>query len=97
MSSPDNEQPSIRISMDDPRYRIEGTDWINFSKWSRENIPKGDHAFKVGDVVTLTVTVEVLSLQRDCDGTPLYELSRVGSGWGEEALRPATAAEKAAY
>lgn len=80
-----------KLPFDDPRYLIPGTNAFNFSQWSRENEPKPDHAFKVGDVVVLTVVCEVTKLTHDCDGTPLYSLSgSLGHGWSGDQLRAAT-------
>lgn len=91
-------QGNPKLPIDDPRYRIEGTNMVSFSKWSRENIPKPDHQRQVGDVVVLTVTCEVVSLIRDCDGTALYVLSNgLGGGWSEDQLRAATQEEKDNY
>lgn len=91
-----NDNPKLPI--DDPRYRIEGTDMMNFSKWSRENEPKPDHQHQVGDVVVLNFVCKITKLVRDCDGTALYVLSNgLGGGWSEEQLRAATQEEKDNY
>lgn len=88
----DNE--ANKRSIDDPRYKIPGTNMINFSMWSRENEPKGDHQYAVGDVVVLMRVCEIEKLGRDCDGTPLYWLSDgLGGGYSEQSLRPATEEE----
>lgn len=77
-------------SPDDPRYRIPGTNFINLSHWSRENEPKSQPKYKVGDVVVVTLTCEITSVGNDCDGTVLYGLDSVGFGYNEDCLRPAT-------
>lgn len=79
-----------KLPMDDPRYKIPGTNMINFSKWSRENEEHPDHKFAVGDIVVLTITVEISELIRDCDGTPLYRFGDIRGNWSEESLRAAT-------
>ena len=61
-------------------YQIPGTNMFNFSKWSRENIPKPPHKYKVGDCVTVTLTVEIFELHHDCDGTALYKVDQLGYG-----------------
>lgn len=75
------------ININDERYRILGTNAINFSKWSRENFPKSPQ-YKVGDKVTFTIQTEVLKVYNDCDGTPLYELEWIGNGWSESHIQP---------
>ena len=72
--------------MTDERYRIPGTNAINFSKWSRENDPKPPPSFKVGDVVRFAVETEVMVVYSDCDGTALYTLDMVGNGWSEDCM-----------
>jgi hypothetical protein len=74
--------------MDDERYRIPGTNMFNLSKWSRENVPKSPPRYKVGDVVVHVTDDEVLRVFEDCDGTPLYELARGGSGISDDWLLP---------
>jgi len=68
-------------------YRIPGTNAYNWSKYSRENIPKPKPLFKVGDMVILTTEVEIISIGKDCDSTVLYELDGMGFGWSEEQIR----------
>ena len=77
-------------------YRI-GDDWFNLSKWLRENTQRQDHEFQVGDTIVITITTEVISLQRDCDGTPLYRLHNIGGGWNGDDMRIATEEEKKNY
>lgn len=75
-----------KLPIDDPRYRIEGTNMINFSKWSRENEPKPDHEYAEGDIVILTITAQVKKLTRDCDGTALYQFHEIGGNWSEDTI-----------
>ena len=75
------------LPLEDPRYKIEGTNLISFSKWARENTIYPDPQFKVGDEVTFTVDAEVTSVYKDCDGSTLYSLDRVGHGWCEENIK----------
>jgi hypothetical protein len=70
---------------------------LNWTAYSRENIPKPDHRFAVGDIVTVTFTTEIDRLTRDCDGAPLYSLLNLGHGFGEECIRLATEEEKENY
>jgi hypothetical protein len=88
MTDNDNQE---KKPFDHPDYKI-GENAFNWSKWSRENIPKPPHKYKVGDFVTVTLTVEVLSLHYDVDGTPLYKLDTLGAGWNDDDdyMRPAT-------
>lgn len=77
--------------LDHPDYRVPGTNLINASKWSRENIPKPPPAFKVGDRVLAEVTVH--KVYEDCDGTPLFAIGGSSGivllhGWPNESLRP---------
>jgi hypothetical protein len=95
-------------------YLIEGTEILNFTKWSRENIPKPDHKIPVGTLVEVKfdswfgegacwkvhARLWVVLHGRDCDGTPLYTLSRwrdpdfalqikdTHGGFSEESLTP---------
>jgi hypothetical protein len=62
---------------------------LNWTKYSRENIPKPLPKYKVGDEVILTTRREIMSVGKDCDGTPLYELDNIGFGWSEKELRHA--------
>lgn len=57
-----------------PDYEI-APGMFNFSKWSRENIPKPPPKFKLGDAVRLTMTLYVAVVGQDCDGTSLYGLA----------------------
>jgi hypothetical protein len=75
---------------------------LNFSKWSRENVPKEPPRFKIGDEVV--VRLQVCKVTKDCDGTPLFVLCGTGEGnlllyqehgigaiygYGNESLSPA--------
>lgn len=79
--------------LDHPDYLIEGTSILNFSKWSRENIPKSPPAFAVGDRVLVPAVVR--KVYQDCDGTPLFAVgsdeddSRLWYGYVNENLAPA--------
>lgn len=55
----------------DPKYEF-SPGMFNFSAWSRDNIPKGEPKFKVGDRVVLTIPLYVQWVGEDCDGTPLF-------------------------
>ena len=59
---------------------------LNWSHYSRDNIPKPPAKYKVGDTVRFAVDTEILSIGKDCDGTVLYELDMLGHGWSEEFL-----------
>ena len=59
---------------------------FNWSKYSRENIPKPPPKFKVGDSVRVTFDAEIISVGSDCDGTPLYELDHGGFGWNDDQM-----------
>lgn len=65
-------------------YTIGG--FLNWSKYSRENIPKKTPKFKVGDNVILTTEREITQVGQDCDGTTLYGLDNIGFGWSERQL-----------
>ena len=67
-------------------YRIPGTSCYNWSKYSRENIPKPAPKFKVGDEVRLTIDSDIIRVGQDCDGTPLYELRNLGFGFSDNDL-----------
>lgn len=81
---------SEKKSLDHADYNIAGTNIQNFSKWSRENIPKPDHQIPIGTLVEVKfdewfgdgacwkvhARLWVVSHDRDCDGTPLYALSK---------------------
>jgi hypothetical protein len=72
----------------DNAYLIPGTtNCYNWSKYSRENIPKPPPNFKVGDKVIFTIETEICKVYEDCDGTPLYELEYVGHGWSEDNIK----------
>ena len=90
MSKNTNDEDQKRLFSED--YRIDGTNMFNLSKWSRENIPKPPHKYKVGDIVTVTVTAEITELHHDCDGTALYKLDGHGTGYtlDDSYARPAT-------
>ena len=60
--------------------------FLNWSKYSRENIPKKPPKFKVGDTVVLTTEREITQVGQDCDGTVLYGLDNIGFGWNERQL-----------
>ena len=75
----DNQIPEEH--MNDPKYGYVVNGMFLLSKWIRENTPQQDHKYQVGDVVILTFECEVIAQHRDCDGSPLYELSTVGGGW----------------
>lgn len=91
----DNEQ-SEQKPFNHPDYEV-APGIFNFAKWSRENIPKPPHKFKVGDVVVITITTEVVATGFDCDGTPLYNLGMLGFGWSEDGMRLATDEEADNY
>ncbi len=68
-------------------YIILGTNIINFSKYSRENIPKPSPKFKVGDKVVFTIETEITEIGNDCDGTVLYGAYMLGNSWGEKNFK----------
>jgi len=78
-----------RMDFNDPRYLIPGTNIFLLSKWSRENEPKNPPKYKVGDRVIVTIETDVVALEEDCDGTPLYELRNLGHGFGEGCMQMA--------
>lgn len=75
-------------------YRIPGTNLLNFSAYSRENIPKLPHKHKVGDIVKYTAVCEITELHNDCDGTALYVLDNQHYGVSEDSLKTPSKAEK---
>ena len=66
---------------------LSGAKIFNFSKYSRENIPKPKPKYKVGDTVILKTEREIVRVGHDCDGTPLYELDNIGFGWSERDFK----------
>lgn len=68
-----------------PDYRI--GNFVNYSKWSRENEPKSAPKFKVGDKVTFTIETEITKVGQDCDGTTLYGAEMLGFGWDEGSFK----------
>lgn len=54
-----------------PDYEI-APGMFNLSAWSRENEPKGEPRFRVGDRVVLTIPLYIQHVGQDCDGTPLF-------------------------
>jgi len=67
-------------------YIIPGTNLINFTAYSHENIPKPPHKYKVGDTVKITIETEITELHFDCDGTPLYSLVNLGHGFSDSNM-----------
>ena len=61
-------------SMDDPKYQI-APGIFNFTAWSRENIPKGEPRFKVGQKVRFIEPLYIHHVGQDCDGTPLFAVT----------------------
>jgi hypothetical protein len=61
--------------MDHPDYEI-APGMFNLSAWSRENVPKGEPRFKVGDRVVLVDPLYIVRVLKDCDGTPLFSAGR---------------------
>lgn len=57
----------------------------NFTAYSRENISKKAHKYKIGDEVVVRVHRVVAALQRDCDGEPLYGFEDL-HGVGEDCI-----------
>lgn len=83
-------------SLNDPEYRIPGTNIVSFSRWSRENVPKPPPAHKIGDRVLVELLVH--KSYEDCDGTPLFAIGgdNIGCscpsllhGYNNESLTPA--------
>jgi len=66
---------------------LSGIKGFRWSKYSRENIPKPSPKYKVGDLVRVTSEQEITRIGQDCDGTPLYELTNLGFGWGEKGMK----------
>lgn len=83
--------------MTDPRYGYVLNGGFLLSKWVRENVTPSEHVFKVGDVVTVSITTEIEALQRDVDGSALYKLSKLGGGWNADNIRLATKEESDNY
>lgn len=92
MSDNDQEQADkMKQDMNNPRYWVTGPGTFNLSKWLRENVEQPPPQFKVGDVVTITITREITKVGQDCDGTTLYGIDGLGFGWPEgDHLRLAT-------
>lgn len=77
----------MRKPLDHEDYRIPGTNMFNFSKYSRENIPKDPPRLKVGDKVVFTLETEISEVGEDCDGTTLYSADMIGGGWREDCFK----------
>lgn len=92
-----DQEPKKQIPMDDERYRIPGTNMVNFSHWARENVEQPAPKFEVGDVVVITLVREITAVGKDCDGSTLYGLDGIGFGYSESDLRIATDEEKSNY
>ena len=60
---------------------------FNWSRWSRENIPKPAPMLRVGDKVRFTLETEITKVGQDCDGTTLYAADMIGFGWNEETFQ----------
>ena len=73
--------------LDHEDYRIPGTNMSNFSKWSRENIPKAPPSLSTGDKVIFTLETEITKVGEDCDGTTLYTADMIGGGWSEDCFK----------
>lgn len=80
MTSPQGRM-TIQQAMHDGRYTHDGL--FNFSKWSRENVPKPPPQFAVGDTVIFTIETTITHVGADCDGTTLYGADMIGFGWAE--------------
>ena len=72
------------------RYTIPGTNIVNWSAYSRENIPKDPPRFQVDDKVVFTCETEITVVGQDCDGTVLLSADMIGHGWGQECFRKVT-------
>ncbi|KKM20451.1 hypothetical protein LCGC14_1645320 [marine sediment metagenome] len=59
---------------------------LNWSWYSRENIPKPPPLLAVGDKVRFTLETIIENVGQDCDGTVLYSAESIGFGWGEESF-----------
>ena len=64
-------------------YMIPGTNIVNFTAYSRENIPKEPPRFQVGDKVVFSCETEITCVGQDCDGTVLLSADMIGHGWGQ--------------
>lgn len=51
-------------ALEHPDYRIEGTNIVNYTKWSRENIPKPPHKYPIGTVVKTTLSA-TMNIERE--------------------------------
>ncbi len=60
--------------MNHPDYEF-APGMFSFSAWSRENEPKGEPRFQVGDRVMLNIPLYICRVGQDCDGTPLFAAS----------------------
>ena len=57
------------------------------TKWVRENVKPAEPKFKVGDIVTLVISdCQIISIHRDCDGTPLYKLDCPDGLWSDHGM-----------
>src|SRR5580692_6088410 len=77
----------MQKTLDHPDYQIQ-PGIVNFSKWSRENIPKPPHGIPLGTLIEIKydewlgegacmkvhARLFVLAHHFDCDGTALYSL-----------------------
>ena len=57
-------------------------------KTFREENNELKHTMVVGQRVIVSIETEITSLDRDCDGTPLYRLDGLGGGYSEDSLEP---------
>ena len=74
--------------MEDPKYGYVINGGFLLSKWVRENVPHPEPKYKVGDLVELRMEGEITRVYRDCDGTPLYDIDGVVSGYSEFSIYP---------
>ncbi|HEY0545300.1 MAG TPA: hypothetical protein VGC91_08000 [Pyrinomonadaceae bacterium] len=75
-------------SLEHPDYNVPGTNVKNFSKWSKENIPKPPPKFKIGDRVIYSIATEIIEVYQDCDGSTLYSTIDHGNGYSENSFEP---------
>ena len=73
-----------KLDEDLEKYRIPGTNIINWNAYSRAEIPKDPPRFKVGDKVIFTCETEITVVGQDCDGTVLMGANMIGHGWGQQ-------------